>query len=150
MEEDRDLEGRTPLHIAAWQGHTSMVELLLRYGADVNAVDREQRTPLQSSAWQGHESVVWLLLKAGARGEQPCSQRATPLSIGATALQLHPFPVIFYSSNPFSNSFQSMYIWLTAGQEGHEGVARLLLASEADPNRADGCGRTALKLRKPQ
>ena len=43
-----------------------------------------------------------------------------------------------------------MYIWLTAGQEGHEGVARLLLASEADPNRADGCGRTALKLRKPQ
>lgn len=82
MEEDRDLEGRTPLHIAAWQGHASMVELLLRYGADVNAVDREQRTPLQSCAWQGHESVVWLLLKAGARGDQPCSQGATPLSIG--------------------------------------------------------------------
>lgn len=36
----------------------------------------------------------------------------------------------------------------TAAQEGHEGVARLLLASGADPNRADGCGRTALKVRK--
>jgi hypothetical protein len=35
----------------------------------------------------------------------------------------------------------------TAAQEGHEGVARLLLASGADPNRADGCGRTALKVR---
>lgn len=82
METDRDLEGRTPLHIAAWQGHTGTVELLLRHGADVNATDREQRTPLQSAAWQGHESVVWLLLKAGARSDQPCSQGATPLSIG--------------------------------------------------------------------
>lgn len=70
------------MHIAAWQGNASMVELLIRYGADVNAVDREQRTPLQSAAWQGHESVVWLLLKHGARGDQPCSQGATPLSIG--------------------------------------------------------------------
>jgi len=77
------LEGRSPLHIAAWQGNASMVELLIRYGADVNAVDREQRTPLQSAAWQGHESVVWLLLKHGASGDQPCSQGATPLSIAA-------------------------------------------------------------------
>lgn len=90
LEEDRDLEGRTPLHIASWQGHTAMVELLLRYGADVNAVDREQRTPLQSSAWQGHESVVWLLLKAGARGDQPCSQGATPLSIGTLRAVFSP------------------------------------------------------------
>lgn len=96
LEEDRDLEGRTPLHIAAWQGHTAMVELLLRYGADVNAVDREQRTPLQSCAWQGHESVVWLLLKAGARGDQPCSQGATPLSIGMKHIRFwHSSPPIF-------------------------------------------------------
>jgi len=82
LDKDRDLEGRTPLHIASWQGKSEMVELLLRYGADVNSVDREQRTPLQSSAWQGHEKVVWLLLKAGARCDQPCAQGATPLSIG--------------------------------------------------------------------
>jgi ankyrin repeat domain-containing protein 50 len=82
LERDRDSEGRSPLHVAAWQGHTAMVDLLLRYGADVNVVDREQRTPLQSAAWQGHESVVWLLLKNGARVDQPCSQGATPLSIG--------------------------------------------------------------------
>ena len=65
-----------------------MVDLLLRYGADVNAVDSERRTPLQSAAWQGHESVVWLLVKNGARVDQACSQGATPLSIGSSPF--HP------------------------------------------------------------
>ena len=30
----------TPLHLAAWYGRESVVELLLQHGADVNAVDR--------------------------------------------------------------------------------------------------------------
>ena len=101
LENDRDLEGRSPLHIAAWQGNASMVELLIRYGADVNAVDREQRTPLQSAAWQGHESVVWLLLKHGASGDQPCSQGATPLSIGEPHEQLQ---TSFISTSAFISS----------------------------------------------
>ena len=30
----------TPLHLAAWYGQRAVVELLLQYGANVNAVDR--------------------------------------------------------------------------------------------------------------
>lgn len=30
----------TPLHLAAWYGQESVVKLLLRLGANVNAVDR--------------------------------------------------------------------------------------------------------------
>ena len=38
--------GRTALHYAAQQDHTDVTELLLNFGADVNATDLLSRTPL--------------------------------------------------------------------------------------------------------
>ncbi|XP_065346427.1 ankyrin repeat domain-containing protein 50-like [Cloeon dipterum] len=49
--EGADSEGRTPLHVSAWQGHTDMAALLLDAGADVNATDKK-RTALQAASWQ--------------------------------------------------------------------------------------------------
>jgi ankyrin repeat domain-containing protein 50 len=50
--EGADSEGRTPLHVSAWQGHTDMAALLIDAGANVNATDREKRSALQSASWQ--------------------------------------------------------------------------------------------------
>jgi hypothetical protein len=74
------LQGRTPLHVSAWQGHVDMVALLLTVGgADVNATDSENRTALHSASWQGHASIVRLLLEHGARPDHTCNQGATAL-----------------------------------------------------------------------
>jgi ankyrin repeat protein len=74
------LQGRTPLHVSAWQGHVDMVALLLTVGgADVNATDNENRTALHSASWQGHASIVQSLLEHGARPDHTCNQGATAL-----------------------------------------------------------------------
>uniref|UniRef100_A0A914H1N2 Non-specific serine/threonine protein kinase n=1 Tax=Globodera rostochiensis TaxID=31243 RepID=A0A914H1N2_GLORO len=67
---DRDSrEGRTPLHHAAAGGHTKCAELLLRSGADVDAVAGLQdtvKTPLGLASSLGHSDVVELLVKSGS------------------------------------------------------------------------------------
>lgn len=57
----------TALHAAAARGDEKCVELLLRYGADVNAISGDDNcTPLYEAAGRGHEKCVELLLDFGA------------------------------------------------------------------------------------
>jgi ankyrin repeat protein len=59
--------GITPLHRAAGSGDIVIAELLLSYGADINAVETEWcSTPLGWAAKQGQKTMVEWLLKNGA------------------------------------------------------------------------------------
>ncbi len=57
-----NLTGTYPLYAAAWAGHADAAELLLRYGADVNATEPSGATALMAAAGQGVDAVVRLLL----------------------------------------------------------------------------------------
>ena len=58
-------EGPTLLHLAARNGHTQIVLLLLRLGADKSIVAGVLGTPLQQAAFSGHVSTVKRLIMAG-------------------------------------------------------------------------------------
>ena len=65
-EANENVEGRTPLMLAAFRGDTAGVIRLLEGGADVNARDRDGDTALMFAAHSGHALVVALLLQYGA------------------------------------------------------------------------------------
>ena len=53
----------TPLIQAAWEGNMSMVRLLIRAGADVNATEADGGTALMTASVQGHARVTRYLLR---------------------------------------------------------------------------------------
>ena len=55
-----------PLHLAAFRGHTRIVQKLLEVGANPNALSQENATPIYDALVQGHLEVVKLLVKNGA------------------------------------------------------------------------------------
>ena len=55
-----------PLHIAAAQGYSHFVEMLLGRGASVNSVDGQIATPLHAAAANGRTAIIKILLDAGA------------------------------------------------------------------------------------
>jgi uncharacterized protein len=60
------LSNNTPLHIACIRGNEPDVDMLLRNGANVNAIGDMGATPLHDAIGQNHIHVVRLLLAAGA------------------------------------------------------------------------------------
>ncbi|PBK78418.1 L-asparaginase [Armillaria solidipes] len=58
--------GRSPLHIAALNGHIESVNVLLQSGALVHLRDTLGHTPLYYAARQGHRDVVGVLVQVGA------------------------------------------------------------------------------------
>ena len=51
-----DRSGKTPLHHAAYMGHTEMIALLLVKGANVKAADKKERTALHFASIMGERS----------------------------------------------------------------------------------------------
>jgi len=65
----RDSDGSTPLHCACWKGHESVVAVLLKAGADVNAENANEHwgtTPLHAAAHANQKKIAELLIAHGA------------------------------------------------------------------------------------
>jgi len=62
----RGTHGYTALHYAADNDNVQMIELLAKYRANPDVIDKNKQTPLHVAAYEGNPKAVYALTKAGA------------------------------------------------------------------------------------
>ncbi|XP_021900254.1 ADP-ribosylation factor GTPase-activating protein AGD3 [Carica papaya] len=76
-----DLDGCTLLHLACETADIGMLELLLQYGANINATDASGQTPLHRCTCRGKAACAKLLLTRGADRQALNGDGKTPLEL---------------------------------------------------------------------
>lgn len=79
-----DLDGRAPLHWAAYHGQVAAIELLVSKGGDLEARDYLGYTPLHLAALRSQFSATLTLLAMGANINACNGERYTPLLCAAS------------------------------------------------------------------
>ena len=131
----------TPLTIAAWGGHTDLIELLLRHGADVDGGDdTKPNHPIYAAAWHGHTEAVEALVSAGAQ-YQTCDLVMAGLN-NRLMVELKSYPNrIEQANNDGSTLFHS-----ALQTKASTATLPLLLKHGGNPTLPDAVGRTPLQL----
>lgn len=151
-----DYDGRSPLHLAAAEGHEPVVQLLLQRGAQVNIRDRWGGTPLDDALRHNQERVAEILRQhGGLPGEAPKSSLQAVLGSGApevTALiwaasqgdLLGMQPYIARGVDLNAADYDGRSALHLAAAEGQDEVLRYLIAQKVELNPRDRWGYTPL------
>ncbi|XP_023236163.1 serine/threonine-protein phosphatase 6 regulatory ankyrin repeat subunit B-like [Centruroides sculpturatus] len=118
---------RTPLQIAASNGHAECVKLLIDRGADLNAKDRFDATAVHLAADCGHHNCLKLLLDAGA-------ECCTPTKYSKKGC---------YTASPYPGGTTPLHL---AAAHSYVECVKELIQYGADYNAVDERGRTSLYI----
>ncbi|KAF2108794.1 ankyrin repeat-containing domain protein [Lophiotrema nucula] len=128
------------LYLASAKGHTSVISLLLRHKAPVNARGGRDGTALQAAALEGRANAVKLLLDSGASHWEACKRYGTPLAAAAEkAHQRTAGVLIDYGASPNSHGGWYSLPLVSAIVGKNLNLVRRLVEADADGNAVEGC-----------
>ncbi|KAL7932079.1 putative ankyrin repeat-containing protein [Trichoderma chlorosporum] len=141
------MDGRTALMRAILQNHTTVMELLLGSGADINVKDEAGVTPLMLAVEGGHTMAASRLITLGANvNAQDCSQKWTALTRAVERNNEELLCLLLDNGAEIDARCTSQQdtALIKASEEGRQSIVRLLLDRGADVNARDWADRTAL------
>ncbi|KAL9614039.1 MAG: hypothetical protein Q9167_001454 [Letrouitia subvulpina] len=147
LEELRDKNERTLLHIASMEGHTDIVKLLLLELIPSELTDKRGWTALDWAVENGHLSVVEVLWQA--RNNDPSNYLKRRNYLKRTAGKGDLKMVVYWlkqgegiDSHDSDDNRTALHF---AAMKGRKDVALMLLESGADPNFRDRNGLTPIQ-----
>ena len=81
---DRDVDRCTPLHLAAQNGHVTVIQMLCEAGGPVDLTEEYCRTPLHLACQEGHVEAVDVLLEYGSDVNGTNDEGDTPLHLAVS------------------------------------------------------------------
>lgn len=140
----KNKKGKTALMLAAGNGHTSTVKLLLDRGADVNAKSDMGDTALWFATRNGYIAIAQLLLDKGAYVNAKSDTGSTAL-IAAAYGGYNSIVSTLLDRGADVNATENgrTALWFASGR-GHKDIVIILLNNGADVNVKDKWGKSAL------
>jgi ankyrin repeat protein len=145
--EIRDNRGWTPLMAAAFRGQAEIVDLLIRHGAEINALDSGGNSALHWAAFGGHADCARQLIAHSASIDLRNHFGWTPLIQAAARNHTEVVSQLISSGVNLDTCANDGYTALhKAAELGYGEIAQLLLVQGANPDLANSEGNTPLKL----
>ena len=143
----------TALMVAAWKGHSAVVDLLIAHRANLNARAERGQTALMLAAAQAHSRCAETLITAGALLDVVDEKGQTALHKAAVRGDTHTAECLVRAGADvrLAESVNGNTALQLAAQNLHSSIVELLLRGGRGGNRADPCvrnhrGESALML----
>nr|CAG2216169.1 unnamed protein product [Mytilus edulis] len=130
--DDRDVDGKTALHVAADNGHADVVDVLLEFNAGADTETIKGMTPLHFAATNGHDENF---------------QGNTALHLATLGNSRHIIEILIQANCDINiaNNRQQTAIHV-AVENGFQESVEVLLAGGANLSRREKLGKTPLQL----